>query len=61
MTSRKLARRPSATEGPLYRQMVAILKQEILRGAHPVGSTLPSENELCRRFRVSPQTVGGRK
>jgi DNA-binding GntR family transcriptional regulator len=41
----------------LYRQVVQVLKDEILRGDYPVGSQLPTEEELCARFSVSRYTV----
>src|ERR1700738_1911787 len=42
---------------PLYLQVVRALKDEIVRGVHPVGSQLPTEEELCTRFAVSRYTV----
>ena len=33
------------------------LKDEIVKGVHPVGSRLPTEEELCQRFSVSRYTV----
>ena len=44
-------------EQPLYLQVVRALKDEIVRGVHPVGSQLPTEEELCERFAVSRYTV----
>jgi GntR family transcriptional regulator len=44
-------------EDPLYLQVVQALKEEIVSGVHPVGSRLPSEEELCERFSVSRYTV----
>ena len=60
--ARKAARRTRATvdsksEQPLYLQVVRALKDEIVRGVHPVGSQLPTEEELCARFSVSRYTV----
>lgn len=43
--------------GPLYLQIVAKLKDEIVRGVHAVGSQLPTEEELCERFGVSRYTI----
>ena len=44
--------------GPaLYRQVAATLREEIVNGVYPVGSLLPTEGELCRRFSVSRYTV----
>jgi DNA-binding GntR family transcriptional regulator len=34
-----------------------VLKQEIVTGVYPVGARLPTEAELCSRFRVSRYTV----
>jgi GntR family transcriptional regulator len=45
------------SEEPLYLQVVRALKDEIVRGVHPVGSQLPTEEELCERFAVSRYTV----
>jgi GntR family transcriptional regulator len=42
---------------PLYVQLAQILKDEIIRGVFPVGSQLPTEEDLCKRFRVSRHTV----
>jgi GntR family transcriptional regulator len=43
--------------GPLYLQVVHALKEEIVSGVYPVGSQLPTEEELCQRFSVSRYTV----
>jgi GntR family transcriptional regulator len=43
--------------GPLYLQVVHALKDEIVSGIYPVGSQLPTEEELCQRFSVSRYTV----
>ena len=45
------------SEEPLYLQVVRALKNEIVKGVHPVGSQLPTEEELCQRFSVSRYTV----
>lgn len=42
---------------PLYKQVVAVLRDEILKGVYPVSSQLPTEGELCERFDVSRHTV----
>ena len=42
---------------PLYLQVVRALKEEIVSGVHPIGSQLPTEEELCERFSVSRYTV----
>lgn len=44
-------------EPPLYVRIAHTLKEQIVSGAHPVGSQLPTEDELCRRFSVSRYTV----
>src|SRR3954467_4184650 len=46
-----------ASDDPLYLQVVRALKDEIVRGVFPVGSQLPTEEELCERFSVSRYTV----
>src|SRR6266481_3273421 len=45
------------SDEPLYLQLVRALKDEIVSGVHPVGSQLPTEEELCERFSVSGYTV----
>ncbi len=61
MASRTDARRKlvakGASRGPLYLQVVSALKDEIVRGIYPVGSQLPTEEELCERFSISRYTV----
>lgn len=42
---------------PAYVQLANILKEEIGRGEYLPGDRLPSESELCARFKVSPMTV----
>lgn len=41
----------------LYLQIARILKEEIVSGAYPVGSQLPSEDVLSARFSVSRYTI----
>ena len=41
----------------LYLQIVNALKDEIVSGVYPIGSQLPTEEELCARFAVSRYTV----
>ena len=58
----KAARRPAApvlarSGEPLYLQVVRALKEEIVSGVYPIGSQLPTEEELCERFSVSRYTV----
>src|SRR5689334_13469267 len=48
---------PAAPAGPLYRQVVQALQQEIVNGVYPVDSQLPTEDELRQRFKVSRHTV----
>jgi GntR family transcriptional regulator len=56
--ARSLPGPTSATSGhPLYLQVAHALKEEIVSGVHPVGSLLPTEDELCKRFSVSRYTV----
>ncbi|HEX7926551.1 MAG TPA: GntR family transcriptional regulator [bacterium] len=47
----------ASRQGPLYRQLLQVLKQEILTGVYPVGGQLPTEEALCKRFSVSRHTV----
>ena len=55
---RQPGKRTSARPGePLYLQVVHALKEEIVSGVYPVGSQLPTEEELCQRFSVSRYTV----
>lgn len=42
---------------PLYLQVASTLRTAILRGVYPVGSRLPTEEELCQRFDVSRHTI----
>lgn len=42
---------------PLYVQVAKVLKEEIVSGDYPVGSLLPTEDNLCDRFGVSRYTV----
>lgn len=62
-----LASRPAAKPGrattkapaavPRYQEIVNLLLDEISGGRYPVGSLLPSEMQLCERFKVSRFTV----
>src|SRR5262249_5721830 len=49
--------RSAAPAGPLYRQVVQALQQEIVNGVFPVDSQLPTEDELRQRFKVSRHTI----
>lgn len=42
---------------PLYMQVALELKAEIVNGVYPVGSLIPTEDELCKRFSMSRHTV----
>lgn len=42
---------------PAYVQLANILREEIAKGNYLPGDRLPSESELCGRFKVSPMTV----
>jgi GntR family transcriptional regulator len=46
-----------ASEGPLYIRIARKLKNDIVDGVHPVGSLLPTEDELGTRFSVSRYTI----
>src|SRR5688572_23703021 len=46
-----------AKDDHLYLQVARALKEEIVVGVYPVGSQLPTEDELCERFSVSRYTV----
>ena len=57
-TTPAAAQAPAATvRQPLYRQLVQALKDDILGGVFPVGTQLPTEEELTARFAVSRHTV----
>jgi len=49
--------RPLVSGEPLYRQLVQHLRSDIALGVFPVGSQLPTEEELAERFKVSRHTV----
>ena len=42
---------------PRYAEILTVLRDEIAAGAFPVGSSLPSEADLCARFAVSRFTI----
>src|SRR5438552_6032745 len=50
-------RRLRREEGPLYRQLAAILRAPIVEGAYAIGATLPKEAEIAGRFGISLITV----
>ena len=43
--------------GLLYNRIADVLRADIASGLHAVGSSLPSETELCAKFNVSRHTV----
>ena len=45
------------SQEPAYVQLHNILRMQIGKGLYPPGSRLPSESQLCRKYRVSPMTV----
>jgi GntR family transcriptional regulator len=51
------ARRLLREQGPLYRQLTAILREPILDGSYPVGAELPKEAAIADRFGISLITV----
>jgi len=51
------ARAAAIVNDHLYLQVARILKKEIVGGVYPVGSQLPTEDDLCERFSVSRYTV----
>lgn len=48
---------PAELGQPLYKQLVAYLKEKIESGEWAVGEQIPSERELCKQFNVSRITV----
>lgn len=42
---------------PLYMQVALALKTDIVNGVYPVGSLIPTEDELCKHFDISRYTV----
>jgi DNA-binding GntR family transcriptional regulator len=45
------------TDAPLYLQIAGTLRAAIVRGIYPVGSRIPTEEELCEQFQVSRHTI----
>ena len=45
------------SDAPLYESVARTLQAEIAKGLYPVGSSLPTEAELRRRFSVSRHTI----
>jgi GntR family transcriptional regulator len=50
-------RRLTRAAGPLYKQLLAILRDSIVSGSPPVGTPLPREADLAEGFKVSLITV----
>jgi len=42
---------------PLYYQLQQLLRKKILSGTFPIDTPLPTENELCKDYKVSRTTV----
>lgn len=49
--------KPGSAGGPLYRRVAVDIKEDIFAGVYPIGSLLPTEQELCDRFRASRYTI----
>lgn len=56
-SANQTARNQRKSNVPLYRRLAKTLTEDIVSGAQPVGSLLPTEDELCKRFSVSRHTV----
>jgi DNA-binding GntR family transcriptional regulator len=57
-TLQRRRRAPDAVaDEPLYLQVARMLREEIVKGVHPVGAQLPTEDELRGRFSVSRYTI----
>lgn len=52
-----MPRRSSKLQRPLYRQVEGVLRGQIRSGRHPVGTVLPTENQLAQQFGVSRATI----
>ncbi|MDE2404428.1 MAG: GntR family transcriptional regulator [Sphingomonadales bacterium] len=48
---------PPGDDLPLYAQVAATLRTAIERGLYAPGARIPTEEELCRRFKVSRHTI----
>lgn len=59
MGSARTAPGGTASDGqlPLYQRLARVLRDDIAAGANPVGTTLPTEVELCDLHGVSRHTV----
>lgn len=51
-----LPKKPSSRT-PLYQQIAEVLNRELAEGRYPEGERFPSQNELARRFDVTPNTA----
>ena len=51
------ARQLVRDDGPLYRQLAAILRAPIVDGSYPLGAPLPKEADIAGRFGISLITV----
>jgi DNA-binding GntR family transcriptional regulator len=51
------AKKGRGADRPRYQQVADELKKNIGRGVYPVGGLLPTEMELCDRYRISRSTV----
>src|SRR6478735_8057231 len=51
------ARQLLRDDGPLYRQLAAILRAPIVDGSYPLGAPLPKEADIAGRFGISLITV----
>ncbi|RVU02053.1 GntR family transcriptional regulator [Mucilaginibacter limnophilus] len=47
----------NGTEQPLYKKLIADLKQLIDKGTYKKGDLLPSENDLCKTYNTTRPTV----
>lgn len=63
-TATRRRRRPAAPSPPgdasadrLYLRIARVLRQEIVNGTYPIGTRLPTEDKLRKRFGVSRHTV----
>jgi DNA-binding GntR family transcriptional regulator len=57
LTMPTATRRVARTGTLRYAQVARALTEAIAKGRYPVGTTLPTEHALCRRFKVSRFTV----
>lgn len=48
---------PKARPAALYKQVVEALRRDMLEGVYPVGTHLPTEEELTARFGMSRNTI----